>query len=391
MGGSEMKKTILPEARPIDNKQKLAVTNQKRYAFQMELGKGGGGEVELVLDKDIRRMVAIKKLHKDLHKPDSLLQFVNEIRMVGMLEHPNIVPIHDVGIDENNRYYFVMKYISGDTLKDVITKLKTGDKKYHQIYTFQQRVEIFTEILKAVDFAHQKGIIHRDLKPENISLGQFGEVTVMDWGIAKSVNLQKSNFITKKQPADQRRTSKSRDDGKTRIFTYSEDSNQKITIGTPLYMAPEQINQDPHIHDQRIDIYSLCTLFYEFLTLKTYIEPGQTVYQTLQKVLTHQPKLPMMVRNKFQPPVPADLSHFVVKGLKKSPEERYQTVKEMQNLLHQLAQGYTPIQCPFTFSKRLINSIIHLVNRYPMTGVMVFMMILIFIILGLYFGIRMII
>jgi serine/threonine-protein kinase len=335
-------------------------------------------------------MVAIKKLHPHLHDPDSLEHFVSEIRTIGHLEHPNIIPIHDVGLDEDNRYYFVMKYITGETLGEVIRHLKSGDPEYHRLYTSQKRIEIFSEILKAIHFAHNKGIIHRDLKPDNIMIGNYGEVTVMDWGIARPVNSRQADLARRSQIQEEITIYKSGTDPATRIYTDSRHNSQKITIGTPLYMPPEQIDNEPEYHDQRSDIYSLSALFYEFLTLQPPIQPGRTLHQTFQNIYRQTPRLAMMVRNKFQPPPPADLSHLVARGLKKNPDHRFQSVTEMQELLSKIAGGYTPIQCPFTFSKRIASSIIHLVNRTPMLGLAAFTLLVILLFLGIYFLLTMI-
>ena len=123
------------------------------------------GEVSLEHDNDIGRTVAVKRLAADLDHPDSLVRFIAEVQTIGQLEHPNIIPIHDVGLDQDGRYYFVMKYVDGETLESIITKLAAGDPDYHARYPFEVRVEMFLGLLHALQYAHDQGVVHRDIKP----------------------------------------------------------------------------------------------------------------------------------------------------------------------------------------------------------------------------------
>ena len=377
--------TILPRVEGRGQDIRLVVDTQRRYETQKPLGEGGGGEVELALDKDIYRLVAIKRLKKGLQNTEMLMRFVDEIRTVGHLEHPNIVPIHDVGRDENGRYYFVMKYVSGETLQSVIEKLSAGDPEYHKKYTYQYRTEIFNEILKAMEFAHYNGIIHRDLKPANIMIGPHGEVMVMDWGIAlrirgKSPGLEQSETLKQFEAGVREAEQKLPD--KERMYK----TEVGTAIGTPAYMAPEQVTGAKN--DERTDIYSLSALFYEFLTLKSYLKPVNKLKKLLQGVLNDKPKQAMLLADKHQPAVPADLSHILVKGLQKVPAARFQSVKEMQVLLQRIASGHTPVQCPFTFSKRTFQALINLLSDHPMIGLLFFMILVSFTLGGVLFLVK---
>src|SRR5262249_24034206 len=132
-----------------------------------------------------RRTVAVKRvLERDMSNA-ALLRFADEIRVVGQLEHPGIVPIYDVGRDEDGRVYLVMKHLHGETMEDILQHLRDGDKAYLARFTIDYRIHLFLSVLDAVSYAHARGILHRDLKPANIQIGPYGEVTVMDWGIAK--------------------------------------------------------------------------------------------------------------------------------------------------------------------------------------------------------------
>jgi len=378
--GGLSSRTMLPSLQQSPEGVKLVAGTGSRYEAKRTLGKGGGGEVELVLDKDIYRLVAIKRLRKELHSASLLMRFIDEIRTVGHLEHPNIVPIHDVGRDDNGQYYFIMKYVYGDTLQQIIDKLRQGDKEYHKKYSFQERINIFREILKAVEFAHYNGIIHRDLKPANIMVGPHGEVVVMDWGIAKRIRGKNPASGPGVDELEKEIKSMGKDlQGESKIH---ETGDGQI-IGTPAYMAPEQITREPH--DERTDIYSLSALFYEFLTLKPYLSTQSSMKEVLKAVLKEKPKFAMIVRSRYQPSVPADLSHMVAKGLQKNPKKRYQSVREMQKVIDSIMAGRTPVQCPFTLTKRSYQLLIALVTKYPMSGFLFFMILVFFSVLGFWY------
>ena len=165
---------------------KVKPSERQRFEELGLLGEGGMGEVVLAMDHDIARQVSLKRLPEncDLGR---VLRFAEEIRTVGQLEHPNIVPVHDVGVDSAGRYYFVMKHLRGETLESIIARLKAGDAAAHARFTMEVRIQIFLSVLNAMAYAHQQGFIHRDLKPANIMVGPYGEVTVMDWGLAKRI------------------------------------------------------------------------------------------------------------------------------------------------------------------------------------------------------------
>ena len=380
--GGLSSKTLLPTLQQSPEGVKLIAGKSNRYESKRLLGKGGGGEVELVLDKDIFRLVAIKRLRKELHSASLLMRFIDEIRIVGHLEHPNIVPIHDVGKDENGQYYFIMKYVYGETLQQIIEKLRSGNREYHKKYIFQQRINIFREILKAVEFAHYNGIIHRDLKPANIMIGPHGEVMVMDWGIAKRIRGKNPTGGAGSGVDELEREIKNMAVKTSPGEGFVQTENDSI-IGTPAYMAPEQVTKQPH--DDRTDIYSLSALFYEFLTLKPYLTTKDSMKEVLKAVLREKPKFAMTVRNKFQPAVPADLSHILSKGLEKNPEKRYQSVRDVQIVIDNIMSGHTPVQCPFTLTKRSYQGLINIVTKYPMSGVMFFLMLVFFSVLGFWY------
>ena len=160
--------------------------SKSRYDIEQSLAKGGMGEVLEARDLHFGRAVAMKVIRADRDPSREMrLRFVQEARILSQLEHPNIVPVYDLDKDEQGRVFYTMKKVQGVTLKEVINRLKTGDAETVAKYPLPQLLTVFQKVCDAVAFAHSKGIVHRDLKPENVMVGDFGEVLVLDWGLAK--------------------------------------------------------------------------------------------------------------------------------------------------------------------------------------------------------------
>ncbi|QSQ23016.1 serine/threonine protein kinase [Pyxidicoccus parkwayensis] len=350
--------TVLPRVEWRGERADLVPFQRERFEEMRQLGQGGMGEVVLLKDHDIERLVALKRLPEGADL-DRVLRFVEEIRTVGQLDHPNIVPVHDVGIDERGRYFFVMKHLHGDTLESLIAKLRRGDKATHERFSFRARVQVCLSVLNAVAYAHGKGIIHRDLKPANIMVGPFGEVTVMDWGLARPVRTPEPTpdsqgvamRIHAVPPVGLREAVSLR----TQVGS---------VIGTPLYMSPEQARGDDGL-DARSDVYSLSVLFHEFLFLKHYLDGRESLTDILEGVQKVVPAVDELSSNPHQSAVPAELSWFVSKGLKKDVAKRYQSVEEMIAALQSLLEGHIVVQCQRTLLKRGLHEALRFVDRHP--------------------------
>lgn len=311
--------TVLPRVEHVAGKPTVVVEHLPRYEDLQVLGRGGVGVVELARDNDIGRNVAVKRLLPEATKPADLLRFAEEVRTVGLLEHPNITPIHDVGVDDRGRYFFVMKHVEGHTLEHIIAGLAAGDADLHARFTFEARTRILLGILQALAYAHGKGVLHRDIKPANIMVGPCGEVVVMDWGLAARGDLV---------------------------------AEGDALVGTPAYMAPEQALGGAV--DARTDVYAASVVFYELLTLRHYLPSRAGVLATLASIETHEPTPARFVPSPHQSNVPPELSWFVAKGMHKDPAERYQTMAEMIDALTAIRRGDIPAQCPRTLLKRLV-------------------------------------
>jgi serine/threonine protein kinase len=357
-GTGEVRSTVLPRMELVGTVPTLVAQGKRRFELVRKLGEGGLGEVIGAEDNDIGRKVALKKLRTDVKSDATLARFVEEIRTVGRLEHPNIIPIHDVGVDEAGDYYFVMKYVDGETLESVIERLAAGDADYHRRYSIERRVQLFMGVLEAVAFAHSKGVVHRDIKPANIMVGPYGEVVLMDWGIAKPLE---GGMEDAHLPRFE-----SRKEGRRRLF----ETQVGTVIGTPAYMAPEQARGGAV--DERTDIYALSVLLFELLTLEHYLAGRDTLDAMIQGVLTVDAPMAISVKSAHQPVVAPELSWIIRGGLAKNPEDRYPSVNAMLDRLKRRAEGDIQVQCHLTAMKHVTNVWGRFIDRHPRVASSIF-------------------
>jgi serine/threonine-protein kinase len=354
--GSTGRTTVLPRVERGGDATTSVRSARPRFAVQRPLGEGGIGQVFAAVDQDIGREVAIKSLRHDMRAPAQVARFVDEIRTVGALEHPNIVPIHDVGVEDDGSLYFVMRCVQGETLEAIIERLAAGDPVAHAHWTMERRVHVFRQLLDAVAFAHDRGFVHRDIKPANVMVGRHGEVFLMDWGIAKPVGAIDSPAPTVRPAApplpDPATTER------------STATHAGALVGTPAYMSPEQARGEPV--DARSDVYSLCVLFHELLCLQHYLAGCTTVEAVIDGVQHAHAPAPSFVKSPHQAGAPMDLSWFVRKGLAKHASGRYQSVREMIDRLDAREEGLIPIQCHVTLTKRVTREWLRLLDRHPM-------------------------
>jgi eukaryotic-like serine/threonine-protein kinase len=361
---SAARTTVLPHVEGDGTRIELSVEPRSRYEPTKLLGAGGMGEVVLVRDHDIERKVALKRLLPEMNDPAILARFVDEIRTVGRLEHPNIVPIHDVGVDELGRYFFVMKYVEGETLESIIDKLTAKDPAYVAKYSIEVRTEIFLGVLHALEYSHAQGIVHRDLKPANIMIGRFGEVVLMDWGIAKPLAATRDAAALAEGEIESKATGDGGGDGdRSRRYATRVGS----LIGTPAYMSPEQARGDNHQVDERSDLYSAMVLFHELIGLKHYLSDKQSLDDLLVGVIGEELGFMKMLGLGYAPgnTPRAELIHLFVKGLSKDPSQRFQSAAELIYTLHAIMEGKMAVQCHITFTKRTFSEMGRLVDRKP--------------------------
>lgn len=354
--------TVLPDVRSEGDRLVLVPRDQTRYEGDKLLGRGGMGEVKLARDHDIGRKVAVKRLLDD-DNPHAVARFIDEVRTVGSLEHPNIVPIHDVGVDEDGALFFVMKYVEGETLESIIEKLDAGDPTYHKRYGFEARLDLFVGLLRALQYAHSQGLVHRDVKPANIMVGAYGEVVLMDWGIAHRV---------RRQPAEAKPEARQASllDQVERASTETIDGS---VVGTPQYMSPEQASGDVTNLDGRSDLYSAAAVLYELLTLRPLVKAGQTAMQTVVAVQDRQ--APNVMDSAYEHPhqtaVPVELRHFLRQALERNKDDRFPTAEQMLGTFEGVRSGDFAVACPITFIKANNTKMERFMDRHPIASMWV--------------------
>jgi Flp pilus assembly protein TadD len=217
------------------------------YCVESEIGTGGMGEVYRVQDSDLNRSLAVKVLRREHRgRPDLEARFLEEAQILGQLQHPGIVPVHDVGRLDDGRPFFVMKLVKGQTLAELLQERPRPD---HDLPRF---LAIFEQICQTMANAHAHGVIHRDLKPSNVMVGAFGEVQVMDWGLAKVLSADRTQAVA---PA--------KGQGEVSIIATSRrtrgdhETDADTPLGTAPFMPPEQASGQVDKHDERSDVFLL--------------------------------------------------------------------------------------------------------------------------------------
>jgi len=301
--------------------------HEKKYEPGNVIAQGGMGSVLSAREVTIQREVAMKVM-LDSNAPTELMRFIAEAKITGQLEHPNIVPVHELGVDDKEQVFYTMKYVRGRTLRQIIDDLFDAQPEAVKSYPLTQLLTIFQKVCDAVAFAHSRGVIHRDLKPENFMVGDFGEVLVMDWGLAKVLD-PTSNLALSYDGHSIIRTG-------VREELHAEEKRSGNVLGTPQYMAPEQAYGQHDDLDVRTDVYALGAILHHLLTLRPPIE-GENPRDIMTKVAAgeFQP-----ARNATQGSrrlvhlphgkVPDPLSAVASKAMANSAANRYQTIRELQ-------------------------------------------------------------
>ena len=291
-----------------------------RYMFLSTIARGGKSLIKSCKDMHLSRVIAYKTLRAEFVDDEiENTRLLREARVSAMLQHPNTVPIYEVGRDNRGHYYFTMKLVHGYTLREIID--------YRERYDLTQLIEVIEQIAHALAYAHTHGVAHRDIKPENILVGPYSEVLLLDWGLAKVW----------------RKDGSTTDDDAHESQTVVADADKSITgfgklQGTLCYMSPEQIRRDPAISFST-DTYSLGSVLYELLTGKPPFDSDKT-YKVLDMVENRQPAKPSEIS---QYPVPEILEKLCLQCLEKDPSARPESMDEViRTLQHDWASELIP-------------------------------------------------
>ncbi len=310
-----------------------------KYAIGPVVGRGGMGVILDAHEPAAQRNVAMK-LMLDCSRPEDIGRFVQEARITAQLEHPNIVPVHELGVNELDQPFYTMKFVRGVSLGKVLEQLSLEDPAAVQKYPLSTLLTFFQKVCDAIAFAHSRGIIHRDLKPENIMLGAYGEALVMDWGLAKMLGHGEPAF----EPSSGEAAPATRASG---LIPETGNGAQTVVgtiLGSLQYMPPEQANGQIDDLDPRADIYALGAMLYYILALHPPFTGDES--EVLASVRAGRligpaqalgtKKLPHLPGGR----IPESLAAVVLKAMALQPASRYQTVPELQSEIDAYQSGF---------------------------------------------------
>jgi len=278
-------------------------SGRRRFEVQREVGRGATSRVYAVRDNSLGRTIAVKLLRQSREKRASVRErFLHEARVTATLEHPNIMPIHDIGVGANHELYFTMKNIAGMSLGDAIRRKQQGQPTHEELAGVDGVVRVFLKVCDALSFAHSRGYVHQDVKPDNIMVGEHGEVLLLDWGSA----------LSREEVAS---------------------ASGKALYGTPAYMSPEQARRERA--DERSDIYCLGATFFHALLLRhpTWSDAPEEFWAKKRKGTLDLPTEEERRR------VPAALVDIALKAMQSDSVRRYQTVDELSAELKRWQAG----------------------------------------------------
>ena len=300
-----------------------------RYELGPVLGRGANGVVHLAGDQRLGRQVAMKLLggERELRDKD-LLRFTHEAQVTGQLAHPSIVPVHDLGVLPDGRLYYTMKRIEGQSLREILVGRRRKDPEFEERWTLPLFVTTVLRVAQALAFAHDRGIVHRDVKPANIMVGDYGEVLLLDWGVARALGEERTKAMTGNDEAQPVAT--------WRSVSAHDPTIDGTVAGTPAYMAPEQARGDIEAIGPWSDVYSVGVILYEYLARTRPIR-GRTVDELLRRVI-HDPIMKPSKRSPEEP-IPWELDELVMRCLDKNRSNRPQTGTALAAELERFLDG----------------------------------------------------
>jgi len=293
----------------------LSGVGEDRYVVEDEIAAGGMGRILLCYDRDFRRRIAMKILKDPTGNSVALASFVEEAQATAQLEHPNIGPVYDVGLDRVGSPYFTMKWIRGRNLDELLEEDR-GE------LTLIRRVQILQQVAMGIDFAHSRGVVHRDLKPQNVMVGDFGEVLVVDWGLAKVLGRPDAS-------ADPDLVITSRAER-------GEESLRGTVKGSLLYMAPEQARGDPALIDARTDVFGLGAILYVLLTGEPSHAEGSFA-ELLRRVV--EGNVPPPGERVSDHEIPDELDALCRRALAPRKEDRFESARAFHDALQRFVEG----------------------------------------------------
>lgn len=293
-----------------------------RYMLGGELGRGANGVVLAATDSRLGRTVAMKLHGKGLEADSVEFQrFTHEAQVTGQLAHPGVVPVHDLGVLPDGRCYYTMKRIEGDTLREVFSARRRGEEEALDAWPAARFAVVLLRVAQALAFAHDRGVVHRDVKPANIMVGDYGEVLLLDWGVARVLG----SATVANEP----------------VSTWRWEAGSDLTMqgtvaGTPAYMPPEQANGDIAAIGPASDVYAVGVVLYEFLAHSRPFR-GKTIREVLKAVIEDVVEPPSARRPRDW--IPPELEALCLKCMERDPAKRYPDGRALAAALEQFLDG----------------------------------------------------
>ena len=329
---NDVKKSLPPQTAALYRYLPSELRGEAKYKVHGLIAIGGMGAVVEAEDMATRRRVAMKVL-LNANSPEDVARFIEEAQITAQLEHPNIVPLYELNANELDKPFYVMPLLRGESLLSALSGLRIERSSALERYPLGELLLIFQKICDAIAYAHSKGVVHRDLKPENVMLGEFGEVVVMDWGLAKP--LGKTAHATRTNASKRTMVSSLRKENPDAIGTL-----EGAAIGTPQNMSPEQAGGRSHVVDGRADVYALGGILYSMLTLQPPVA-GSDALTVMDGVVAGRIVPPEKAIRPHPPrhlpdgKLPPALVAIAMKALSLRPADRHASVRELQAAVHE--------------------------------------------------------
>jgi eukaryotic-like serine/threonine-protein kinase len=321
---------------PVNSLEELHLSSLPRdkYTIIGNVDEGGMKKVLEIEDSDTTRTLAMAVMKENNSGNSREVQrFIYEARITAILQHPNIVPVHDIGVNSQGQPYFTMKLISGENLMTILKKLDKGNSNYSRTHGLPELLTVFLKTCDAIAYAHSKDILHLDLKPDNIQVSDYGEVLVVDWGLAKILH---NSFETNYDFED--------------IMDSVDMTQNGFIKGTPGYMAPEQAMGKNHEKTKLTDIYSLGAILYSILTLKKPYDYGDL------KIICEMTAKGALIHPRQRAPerqIPQALEAICLKAMAVQPEKRYHKIDDLIADINAYTSGFLTTAEDATFAIKL--------------------------------------